>query len=111
MAERSERRRLVVVQLRVAFATQPLNRVSTTQQLPIGGERFVLARRQVGLPQFVQLEHDEIESRRPLAIVHAQPVELLAQPADAGECRRHLRTRRVETCPRVQREVLRDEQR
>ena len=108
MAERGERRRLGVVQLRVAFAAQPLDGVGAAQQLSIGGERFVFAGCEVGLLQLAELELDEIEPRRALAIVHAQSIELFAQPADGGECRRHLRARRVEAGPRIQqREMLR----
>ena len=89
VAERGERRAFVVVQLGVAFAAQPLNGVGAAQQLPIGGERFVFARLQVGLLQFVQLELDEVEARGPLPIVHAQPIELFAPSANGGERVRH----------------------
>ena len=90
VAEQGERRALVVVQLRVAFGAEPLDGVGAAEQLAIGGERFILARLQVGLAQFVQLELDEIQTRRPLAIVHPQAIELVAPPANGGERTRHL---------------------
>ena len=103
----AERRVFGVVQLRVALAAQPLNGVGAAQQLAIGGERLVLARLQVGLLQFAQLELDEIETRRPLAVVHPQPIELLAQAAHRRERARHLRAWRLEARPRIQqREML-----
>src|SRR5688572_32048593 len=76
-AERGERRRVVVVELRVALAAKPLNGVGAAQQLPFGAQRFILARLQIRFLQLSELELDEVEARRSLAIVHPQSIELL----------------------------------
>ena len=48
-AEPSEGGRLRVVEFGVSLVAEPMNRVGASQQLPIGGERFILADLQVGL--------------------------------------------------------------
>ena len=107
-AEDDERRFLGVVKLGVTFPAQALDGVGAAQQLPLRAQCLVLAVLQVRFLQLAELECDQVETRRALAIVHAQAIELLAKSADVVEGRRDVGARGIEARPRVeQRQVLR----
>ena len=80
-----QHRVLVVVQLGVAFLAEPLDAIGAAQDLPFARRALRPLRLERGLLELAQLELHELEPRRALAAVHAEPVELLAECAALGQ--------------------------
>ncbi len=97
-----QRRAVSVIQVGIAVAAQPLDGVGAAQDLPRGRELDVLVGLKGRLAQLAQLELDELEAGRPLAAVHAQPIELVTQPLDSREGGRDLLPERRQTGPGVE---------
>ncbi len=106
--QRAQRRGFRLVELAVPLATQPLDRLGVTQQLPLARELFVFPDTETRALELAELKLDEVDTRGALASVHLQPLELLAQIADAFERRGDPRTAIAQTSPAVeQRQMLR----
>ena len=80
MIQPRQRRLLIVVQLLVAVLAEAHYAIGTSQDLTIGGERFVLASYERRVLQLAELELNQLEPRGPFAVVHAKAIDQLANP-------------------------------